>query len=254
MRDQLAVPRVIVFITISLGLQSMACAGPPMVTKEPDILAPGQWRITTAVKTVRVQGGRHATELPVIGAHVAVSENWQFGAAYRYVHADPGGAEQEADFGNPVLGAKWRFYRRERLQVAIAPAYVFGIGTTAAALGIGSDTAILSLPITAKYSFGAWTVAAEFGYAAIQAQADEVTWGLLLGRRIGTRVRLMVEGYGATNAELDDNFVNFNVGADITITRAWHLLVSAGSGIKEPAGAEKLDHTGFVGIRYFSEP
>jgi len=225
-----------------------------MVTKEPDILAPGQWRITTAVKTVRVQGGRHATELPVIGADVAVSENWQVGAAYRYVHADPGGAEQESDFGNPVLGAKWRFYRRERLQVAIAPAYVFGIGTTAAALGIGSDTAILSLPVTAKYSFGAWTVAAEFGYAAIQAQADEVTWGLLLGRRIGKRVRLMVEGYGATNAELDDNFVNFNIGADITITRAWHLLVSAGSGIKEPSGADKLDHTGFVGIRYFTKP
>jgi len=26
------------------------------------------------------------------------------------------------------------------------------------------------------------------------------------------------------------------------------------AGIKEPAGAEKLDHTGFVGVRYYTRP
>lgn len=223
-----------------------------MVTKDPGILQPGQWKLEAAVKTVKGKDGSQATELPVITANVAISKNLQFGAAYRYVHADPGGASAESDFGNPAVGIKWRLYNRNGLQIAFAPAHIFGISATAASLGVGSDSQILTMPIIVGYSFGQWALAGELAYAAIEDQEDEVAYGLLLGRPIGHRAKLMFEVFGATNSEFDDNFLNFNIGAAFTVTDSWHVLLSVGSGVSEPTGAKQLDYMAFFGIRHLT--
>ena len=241
-----------VAVAVILGVHPPAYAGPPMFTEDPDILDPGQWEFIAAATTASAKGGGQASEVPAVEGSVGLSENTQVTVAYPYVVVDPEGGPSESDFGNLELGAKWRFYNSENLQVTFAPAYLFGISVTAATLGIGSDTPIRALPISVGYTFGDWTLMGEFAYASIKDEADEVAYGLVLGHPFGSRIQVMVELYGATNSELDDNVLNFNIGAEVAITDAWNLLLSVGSGLSEPTGAEELEYTAFVGLQYLT--
>jgi hypothetical protein len=130
------------------------------------------------------------------------------------------------------------------------PTYLAGISVTQAVLGIGSDTPVRVLPVTAEYAWDKWTLGGELAWASVKDAPDETGFGIVAGRSLGDRVTLMAEIYGATNAELEDRFVNWNVGAEIEVATGWILLISGGSRISEPSGAEKLDYTGFLGIRY----
>lgn len=230
---------------------SSAVAGPPLFIDDPGVLDPGQWEIIVATATAEEKGGGTATELPVLDVSLGLSENTQISAAYPYVVVDPEGASSESDFGNLEIGFKYRFYNSENLQIAFAPGYAFGISLTAATLGIGSDTPVTLLPLNLEYGLGDWTLSAELAYAAVQQDEDEFAFGGAIGYPIGP-MQLMLEVYGATNSELDDAFVNWNLGADIEITPSWHVLLAYGSRLSEPTGAAELDYTAFLGIQYFT--
>ncbi|MGI9341728.1 MAG: hypothetical protein ACR2QV_02695 [Gammaproteobacteria bacterium] len=241
-------------LTVAGGimLASPASAGPPLNIDDPGILDPGQWEVIVASSSAKEKGGGTASELPVLDVSLGLSDNTQISAAYPYVVVDPEGASSESDFGNLAVGFKWRFYNSENLQIAFAPGYSFGISLTAATLGVGSDTPITLLPVNLEYALGNWTLSAELAFAAIQQEEDEVAFGGAIGHPLGDRIQLMFEIYGATNSELDDAFVNWNLGADIEITPSWHVLAAFGSRISEPTGAAELDYTAYLGIQYFT--
>jgi hypothetical protein len=228
-----------------------AVAGPPLFIDDPGILDPGQWEIIVASSIAEEKGGGKATELPVLDVSLGISENAQISAAYPYVVVDPDGAPSESDFGNLEIGFKYRLYNSENLQIAFAPGYAFGISLTAATLGVGNDTPVTLLPVNLEYALGDWTLSAELAYAAVQRDEDEVAFGGAIGYPLGP-VQLMLEVYGATNSELDDAFLNWNLGADIEITPSWHVLAAYGSRISEPSGAAELDYTAFLAIQYFT--
>jgi len=244
--------RSVAFSLAVVSLTTVANAGPPLFIDDPGILDPGQWEIIVAASTAKAKDGAQATELPVLDVSVGLTENTQISVAYPYVFVDPVDAPSDSEFGNLAVGFKWRFYNSENLQISFAPGYLFGISLTAATLGVGSDTAIVALPVNFEYAFGDWTLNAELAYAVIREAEDEVVYGVALGHPVGKRTRLFFEIYGATNSELGDNIVNFNIGADVEITPAWHLLLAMGSGISEPTGAEELDYTGYLGLQYFT--
>ena len=229
-----------------------AVAGPPLFIDDPGILDQWQWEIIAAGTTAKTKAGDKASEIPVIDVSLGLAENIQVSAAYPYVFVDLADGSEADDWGNLALGLKWRFYNSENLQIAFAPGYLFGISVTAATLGVGEDTPIRTLPVNLEYGFGNWTLNAELAYASIKDGEDEVVYGAAIGHPLGTRTQLMFEIYGATNSELEDNLMNFNIGADIEITPAWHVLLAIGSGISEPSGAEKLDYTGYLGLQYFT--
>lgn len=239
-------------LAATIGIGATANAGPPLFIDDPGILDRGQWEVIVAGTTAKTKAGDQAGELPVLDVSVGLSENTQISAAYPYVFVDPADGPSRSDFANLAVGFKWRFYNGENLQIAFAPGYLFGISVTAATLGIGSDTPVTVLPVNLEYSFGNWTLNAELGYAAVKESEDEAAYGVALGHPIGSRTQLMFELYGATNSRLGDNFLNFDIAADIEITPSWHVLMGVGSGIRQPAGAEELDYTGFLGIQYFT--
>jgi hypothetical protein len=239
-------------LAAAVGLSNPAFAGPPMATEDPDILDPGQWEFIAAATQASVDNEGKIGELPIVEASVGLSENTQVTLAYPFVYIDPEGGPRRSDTGNLEIGAKWRFYNRDNLQITFAPLYLFGISTTAATLGFGSDDPVAVLPVSFGYTFGDWTLMGELGYAASKSEEDEVAYGLILGHPVGDRVQLMFELYGAGDSEMDDRFLNFNIGAEIAIAAGWNLLVSAGSGISEPSGAEELEYTAFVGVQYLT--
>ena len=223
-----------------------------MVTDDPGILDPGQWEIIVAATWTENKDGHSFKELPLLDVSVGLTENVQLSAVYPYVFVDLDEQGRGDDFGNFEAALKWRFWNREKLQIAAGAAYLDGISATTARLGIGSDDPIWTLPVVLEYTFGDWTLDVQATYASIRNQEDEAGYGIALGHPAGSRVQLMAELYGATNSQFEDNFLNFTVGADIEITPSWHLLLSGGSGISEPAGAEVLDYNIFVGIQYFT--
>jgi hypothetical protein len=233
-----------------IGFATGALAGPPMFTDDPGVTDKGGWEILVAASTAKTKAGDQASELPVVEIETAVTENIQLSAAYPYVFVDLADGQKGDDFGNLELAAKWRFFNNEKLQIAVVPTYLDGLNVTAATLGIGSGEPIRVLPVTAEYALGDWSIGGELAYASVKNEADEVAYGIIVGRSIGDRFNLMVEVYGATNSEFNDNFLNFNVGTEIVIAEGWELLLSLGSRITEPTGAEQLDYTGFVGIRH----
>jgi hypothetical protein len=87
---------------------------------------------------------------------------------------------------------------------------------------------------------------------AIEKEENEFACGAALGHPMGPRTQFLLEIYGATNSELGDNLLDLNIGADIALIPAWHLLLTVGTGLQEPTGAERLDYTGFLGIQYFT--
>ncbi|MFQ5635862.1 MAG: hypothetical protein ACE5G3_11110 [Gammaproteobacteria bacterium] len=237
---------------VLFAASGMAVAGPPLFIDDPGILDRGQWEIITAATASKIDGGDRAVELPVLDVSVGLGENIQASAAYPYVLVDSGGGPEKSDFGNLAVGVKWRFFESETLQIAVAPGYQFGIHANAARFGIGSDTPVATLPVNLEYAWGDWILNAELAYAAIEREEDEVAYGAAIGHPVGPRMQLMLEIYGAASSEFEDHAVNFNVGADIAVTEAWHILVAAGSGISEPTGGEELRLTGFLGIQYFT--
>lgn len=226
-------------------------AGPPLVIDDPGILDPGQWEIIGAASWTKSDGGK-VLELPIVDVSYGMTENIQAWAAWSYVWVDPEGDSTQDDTSSPSVGVKWRFLNTERLQMATGGGYSFGISANRAAVGIGDDNDIAALPVTLEYALaGDWVVNAEIVYAAVREEEDEWGYGAAIGHPAGSAT-LFFELYGATNSEFDDNFLNFQIAADIELNPAWHLLLAVGSGISEPSGAEQLDATAYVGIQYFT--
>lgn len=64
----------------------------------------------------------------------------------------------------------------------------------------------------------------------------------------------MAEVYGFAESSFDSGELNYQLGVDVEINPAFHLLASAGSRIK--SGFERvnrLDYSFFIGLQWFSD-
>ncbi len=225
-------------------------AGPPLTINDPGILDSGQWEIIGAV----TGSGTDNIDIyqAILDVSVGLTENTQLSAVYPYAWVDPTGDDSHTHFGNLAIGFKWRFYDGERLQLAFAPAYAFGIVLSAALRGIGNDTDILFLPVNFASSLGGdWTLNGEFGYVSTQDDTDGFGYGIAIGYPVGAKTRMMFELYGGSDTDFEQDRLNFNVGLDHRIGSAWHLLGAAGAGLREPDSRDKLDFNVYLGVQYF---
>ena len=234
-----------------LGAAS-AQAGPPLSIEDPGILEPGQWEIITAT-TATSYDSTDIYQLPALDISVGViAEKVQLSIAYPYVFVDPGTGESDSDFGNPEIGVKWRFYNSDGLQLAIAPGYSFGITRSVAEIGVGEDTGVAVLPLAAEYEINErWRLNGEVGYAYLDHDRDEVTYGAALANGLNDRWELLFELSGATVSGLDDSVLNARVGFDYAIREDFHLLLSTATGIHEPDGEVALDYDIYLGLQFF---
>ena len=238
------------FAGLLLSISQTALAGPPLTIDDPGVLDPGQWEIITAVTYADTTEGS-ATQLPILDVSYGVTENVQVSAAYPYVFVDPKDDSSDNDFGNLQVGAKWRFFNGENLQLAVAPLYAFGISVNAAKRGVGDDEDALFVPLEIEYTLGNWRFNGEFGYASIKNEPDGWGYGAAVAHPLGTRTEIMFELYGGADDDFDNDNLNYHVGFDFAWSEDLHILVSAGSGLTEPAREAELDFDFFRGLQYF---
>ncbi len=228
----------------------VAVAGPPLVIDDPGILDPGQWEFIAAVTGESTSAGE-VYELPVLDVSYGLTPDVQVSVVYPYVRADASGASSDSDFGNLEIAVKWRFWNTDELQVSLGSGYQFGVSSRDAAQGFGADQDTLSLPLDLEYALGnAWRLNAELAYAVVADGGDEWGYGVAIAHPLGARTQAMLELYGAAASNFDDDFLGWTLGFDVTLTEPLHLLLSGGTGLREPAGADAVDYNFFLGLQY----
>ena len=242
--------RAIALALLVVVLPGRLVAGPPLAIDDPGVLDPGQWEIIVAATTASTNEGE-AYQAPLLDVSYGLTPNTQVSASMPYVFVSPDNDSSGSDFGNLAIGYKWRFVNNDQLQVAFAPAYAFGIRLSAALRGVGDETDLLFLPLNFQYEIGNWSLNGEFGYVSVESADDALGYGAALSRPVGERTAIMFELYGGSETDFDNDDLNFHIGFDTELRPDFHLLFSAGSGLREPSGTAELDYDVFLGVQYF---
>jgi hypothetical protein len=246
----IAILRRTTLSAVLVFLPNMLMAGPPLAIDDPGILDPGQWEIIAAVTMASTNEG-DAYEVPILDVSYGLTSNTQVSVVLPYVFVDPVNDSSDSDFANLAIGYKWRFINNDKLQAAFGVGYAFGIGVSAAKRGVGDDTDILFLPLELQYEIGDWSLNGEWGYVSLESGGDGWGYGAAVSRPVGQRTVLMFEIYGGADTDFDNDNLNFHIGFDTELRPDFHLLFSAGSGLREPVGATELDFDIFLGLQYF---
>lgn len=247
MKARLVIAAVLV---VCQGLPVLA--GPPLSIDDPGVLDPGRWEIIGATTLTSGSEGDY-WQAPLLDVSLGVIEDQvQIGLVFPYAHADSGNESSQSDFGNAEIGAKWRFFKRERLQMAFAPYHAFGVSTRAANKGIGNDSDATVLPINAEYRVNdRLSLNGEIRYVSVDKQENAWGYGAAMAFTANDRWTLLFEVAGESDRDFDDEFIELRAGFDATLTGSVHLLFSVATGIQEPRGAGELDYDLFLGLQFF---
>ena len=241
---------IVAFLVFCASPQVLA--GPPLSIDDPGVLDAWHWEIIGATTMTSSSDGDY-WQAPLLDISLGVIEDYvQEGFVYPYAHADFGNGGSQSDFGNAELGVKWRFLKRDRLQMAFAPYHAFGVSTRTAAKGISNDSDATVLPINAEYRVDdRWSLNGEVRHVSVDNASNEWGYGAAVAFAPNDRWTLLAEVAGASDTEFDNEFLELRVGFDTALKDSFHLLFSIATGIKEPSGAGELDYDVFLGLQFF---
>lgn len=244
--------RLVIVAVLVVCKSSQVLAGPPLSIDDPGVLEPGRWEIIGATTLTSGSDGDY-WQAPLLDVSLGVIEDHiQVGLVYPYAHADAGDERLRSDFGNAEIGVKWRFFKRERLQMAFAPYHAFGVSSRAAGKGIGVENDATVLPINAEYRINdRLSLNGEIRYVNVDKQENAWAYGAAMAFTANDRWTLLFEIAGESDTGFDDEFIELRAGFDATLTDSVHLLFSVATGIQEPRGAGKLDYDLFLGLQFF---
>ena len=118
--------------------------------------------------------------------------------------------------------------------------------------GIGDDSDVLAFLVPAEYQVNeAWRLNVSVGYASVEDSGDEWGYGAAVAYGLNDRWELLLELSGATNTDFDDDLLDVRAGFDFGVTENFHLLFSAGTGLRELDGEDELDYDVFLGLQFF---
>lgn len=236
-------------LAILLGC-SPTWAGPPLSIDDPDILDPWQFEIITALTMTSTDGGDFH-ELPIIDVSLGIVEDYlQASAGLPYVVAAPNGGRTARDFGNASFGLKFRFVNSDRLQVAFAPAYVFGVADGDAEKGVGDSANFSVYPINAEYQVSdKWRLNGELSYARSDQGDKEWGYGVAIAHVLDERRELLFEISGSADSFLGSEFMQMRAGIDSALTDSLHILFSVGTSLRTPVLEEDTKLDVFLGLK-----
>lgn len=242
----------VIFVLLISCKGSLALAGPPLSIDDPGVLPAWHWEIIGATTLTSSSDGDY-WQAPVLDISLGVIEDYvQVGFVYPYAHADSGNSGTQSDFGNAEFGVKWRFLKRERVQMAFAPYHAFGVSSRTAARGIGNESDASVLPINAEYRVDdRWSLNGEVRYISVDDASNEWGYGAAVAFAPNDRWTLLAEVAGATDSDSKDDFLELRAGFDAALNDSLHVLFSIATGLKEPRGAGKLDYDVFLGLQFF---
>ena len=225
-----------------------AQAGPPFVTDDPEVPAPGTWEINVPFIFERTPGETEM-EAPLFDLNYGLPD-LQLTAEFPIAVADDDGAGAVAGAGDLLLGVKWRFLNNEQsqFQLGIYPQLLLPTGDHARGLGEGRPAFVL--PLLAQKNWEKRTLYGNIGFwwqTAAQTH-DYVYAGQALSAN-DQRLTLAAELLGNSPKERGEGSdVAFNVGGVWKLSKHVNLLFSGGRDIVGQTHA-----MGYIGLQFLTE-
>lgn len=240
-------------MVLQLLVTTYSHAGPPLVIDDPGILDPGTWEVIIGIYS-EDRPACKITQAPSLDVSLGLSQNSQISFFLPRTVVSSDQKVKESGLGLASIGYKWQVVSTPNWEFAVAANYDLLISHDLYRKNGPNDIRILGLPLLVAYTYGDWTWNGQMGWNKVSDGIKYWDYGLALSRPLGERTQLMVEMYGFAESSFDSSEVNYQVGVDVEINPAFHLLASAGSRIKSGFEPEnRLDYSFFIGLQWFSD-
>lgn len=228
---------------------SMALAGPPFLTDDPEPTETGHWEVYAPLIEAEGKGEDFSGAVGIeLNYGAAPDLQLTVGLPIDYAH-DAAGMQWGA--GDLELSAKYRFYRDEAagLQIAAFP----GLTLPTASKGMGADRVTALLPIWIQKDTGPWSVFGGGGYAINPGPGNRDYWtgGIAVTRQLGERLVLGIEGdrQGADRIG-GSGSTSLGIGAIYDLEGPLRLLASGGPTFGDTGGAASFHAFVALGIDF----
>jgi len=218
-----------IFLAWSLTFASIALAGPPFVTDDPEVPPVGGWEINIPFTLERTPGTTDM-QAPLFDLNYGLPNiQLEFDIPVAVVQDDRRGTA--AGLGDILLGIKWRFFEDEHSHVQLGTYPQVYAPTGDAKRGLGSGRPTYELPLLAEKSWDKWTLYGETEYWLQTAPGQKNYWflGAVLQHDITDRLNLGVELFGNTQKQSGTRpDVAFNIGGTFKLAEHLNLLFTGG--------------------------
>src|SRR5579871_969951 len=223
----------LVTISLFLGSQRVAWAGPPFITDDPEPVDYRHWEVYFASLYNHSTDGTIGTA-PHIEVNYGVRPNVQLHLIAPMAYSQLSGMPTQYGFGDTELGVKYRFVQETsaRPQVGIFPLIEAPTGDSSRGLGNGQTQ--LFLPVWLQKSWGKWTSYGGGGYWYNPGVGNKNYWyaGWQVQRSVSKQLALGAEIFYTTPSVVGEtDRTGFNIGAMYDFDEGHHLLFSAGTDI-----------------------
>jgi hypothetical protein len=225
---------------------SAAVAGPPFRTDDPETVDYQHWELTLFSQGTTVDSGTTAM-LPGFEANYGALPNVQLHVILPLGYEDQDASRPGFAPGDLELGIKYRLVTPGAddwfPQVAIFPTVEVPDGNQK--LGFNTGHAQYFLPIWLQKDFDPWTVYGGTGYWINPGAGNRNYgfFGVALWRKLTDALNIGVELIHQTSpaANLPASS-GFNVGLTYDLSKHWHLLGSAGSGLQNRGTTNRFSY------------
>ncbi len=216
---------------------SLAAAGPPYVTDDPEPVELHHWEVYLASQDVAGPAGAWTGTLPHVEVNYGVLPEVQLHLIAPLTYAGVPGAGFQYGYGDTELGVKWRLVREGEWVPMIGVFPLLELPTGNAGRGLGTGHVQAFLPVWLQKSFGPWTTYGGGGYWLNPGEGNRNFWfaGWQAQRRLGEVVTLGAEVFYASARTVGGTGeVRFNLGLVVDLSALHHLLASGGTRIGSP--------------------
>ena len=218
----------------SVIVATVARAGPPFVTDDPEIPPLHGWEINIPL-SLEHETGESVVEAPVVDINYGLTSNVELMIEFAFLHATLGENRTEHGLSDTGVGVKWRFLKEgpQAPQIAVYPQVVIPTGDSRRGLGEGKASYVL--PLVAQKSWGAWTVFGNLGGVVQRTSESRDFWfqGVAVVREVTPHLELGVEEYGNSPIDRDEpSSLGFNAGGIWMASETVGVLFSAGRTVR----------------------
>lgn len=219
---------------LSLLAPTLATAGPPYTTDDPEPVELHHWEIYVATMDQWARDTGWSGTAPHLDVNYGVLPGVHAHITTPVVWVKPPGAPAQIGYGDTELGAKVRLVAERAWVPQISTYPLIEIPTGDSSRGLGNGRAQLFLPLWVQKTVGAWTLYGGGGRWINPGPGNRDWWyvGGVVQRQLIEGVALGAEVFhGTPRQEGLPGDTRFNLGLVVDLSPVHHLLISAGHGI-----------------------
>lgn len=226
--------RCILIIVFIIVCGSLALAGPPFVTDDPEPVELHHWEVYASSIMARDRSGISGT-LPHVEVNYGAAPNLQAHLIVPNAFDRPTGECTTFGLGDTELGVKYRFVQETRRRPMVGTFPLVEVPTGSESHGLGSGHLRFFVPIWLQKSWGPWTTYGGGGYFTNPGVGNRDFWmyGWEVQKDLNKHLMLGGEVFGNTPDSVGGpSDLNFNIGGVYSPNDGHHILFSAGRGIR----------------------